>query len=185
MLQLRRRDDLRQRDGIKVWKVQGSLQCWGTALTVAGAVLALFTLLYSLQDAYLKGLYHTAFSSFLQEVLLRVLVALLTLAYGLGYCSFHQFVLWYIGLNSGIALLLTGYLAYIGELHLWPTRAVLRVRPWRELLNFGAVALLSNISGPVISSTNMSCSQAPSSSRAAGAGSAPAATRPRACSARR
>jgi O-antigen/teichoic acid export membrane protein len=116
------------------------------------ALLALFTLLYSLQDAYLKGLYHTAFSSFLQEVLLRVLVAGVTLAFGLGYLTFHQFVLWYIGVNSGLSLVLTGYLAYIGELHLRPTRAVLAVRPVRELLSFGAFALLSNISGTVISS---------------------------------
>lgn len=117
-----------------------------------GALLALFTLLYSLQDAYLKGLYHTAFSSFLQEVLLRVLVAGVTLAFGLGYLTFHQFVLGYILVNSSITLLLTAYLAYIGELHLRPTRAALAVRPLRELLSFGAFALLSNISGTVISS---------------------------------
>lgn len=117
-----------------------------------GALLALFTLLYSLQDAYLKGLYHTAFSSFLQEVLLRVLIAGVTLAFGLGYLTFHQFVLWYIAVNSGLTLLLTGYLAYIGELHLRLTRAALQVRPLGELLRFGAFALLSNISGTVISS---------------------------------
>ncbi|GAB2952526.1 flippase [Hymenobacter coalescens] len=117
-----------------------------------GALLALFILLYSLQDAYLKGLYHTAFSSFLQEVLLRVLIAGVTLLFGLGYLSFHQFVLGYILVNSSITVLLTGYLAYIGELHLRPTRAALRVRPVRELLHFGAFALLSNISGTVISS---------------------------------
>ncbi|MCC3159397.1 polysaccharide biosynthesis C-terminal domain-containing protein [Hymenobacter sp. 15J16-1T3B] len=116
------------------------------------ALLALFTLLYSLQDAYLKGLYHTAFSSFLQEVFLRVLIAGVTLAFGLGYLTFHQFVLAYIGVNSALTMLLTGYLAYIGELHLRPTRAALQVRPVRELLSFGAFALLSNISGTVISS---------------------------------
>ena len=116
------------------------------------ALPALFTLLFALQDAYLKGLYHTAFSSFLQEVLLRVLIAAVTLAFGLGWLTFHQFVLWYIGVNSVMALLLTAYLAHIGELHLRPTRAALRVRPLGELLRFGAFALLSNISGTVISS---------------------------------
>lgn len=117
-----------------------------------GTVLAFFTLLYSLLDAYLKGLYHTAFSSFLQEVLLRVLVTGVTLAFGLGWLTFQEFVLWYIAVNSGLTLLLAGYLAYIGELHLRPTRAALRVRPLGELLRFGAFALLSNISGTVISS---------------------------------
>ena len=118
------------------------------------AVLALFTLLYSLQDAYLKGLYHTAFSSFLQEVLLRVLIAGAAGLFGLGYLTFHQFVLAYLGVNSGLTLLLTGYLAYLGQLHLRPTRAVLRVRPLRELLSFGAFALLSNISGTIIMSVD-------------------------------
>ncbi|AYA36689.1 polysaccharide biosynthesis protein [Hymenobacter oligotrophus] len=117
-----------------------------------GVVLALFTLLYSLQDAYLKALYHTAFSSFVQEVLLRLLVAGAALAFGAGLLTFHQFVLLYIGLNSGITLLLTAYLAAIGELHLRPQREVLQIRPMRELLGFGGFALLSNISGTVISS---------------------------------
>ncbi|QDA58618.1 lipopolysaccharide biosynthesis protein [Hymenobacter jejuensis] len=119
-----------------------------------GAVLALFTLLYSLQDAYLKSLYHTAFSSFLQEVLLRILIAVVAFLFGKGYLTFHEFVLAYIGVNSLITLVLTAYLAAIGELHLRPTRAVLRVRPVRELVNFGAFALLSNISGTIIMSVD-------------------------------
>lgn len=114
------------------------------------AVLALFTLVYSLQDAYLKGLYHTAFSSLLQEVLLRVLIAGAALLFGLGYLTFPQFVLAYLGANSCLTLLLMAYLAYIKQLHLRPTRAVLRVLPVRELLGFGAFALLSSISGTVI-----------------------------------
>lgn len=116
------------------------------------AMLALFTLLYSLQDAYLRGLYHTAFSSFLQEVVLRVLIAGIALLFGSGYFTFYQFVLAYLGVNSLMTLLLTAYLAYIGELHLRPTRAVLRVRPLRELLSYGAFALLSGLSGTIIMS---------------------------------
>ncbi|TYZ10539.1 oligosaccharide flippase family protein [Hymenobacter lutimineralis] len=114
------------------------------------AGLALFVMLYSLQDAYLKGLYHTAFSSFVQEILLRVLQAGAAVLYGLGYLSFHGYVLAYIGTMSGIALLLTVYLAYIGELHVRPTTAALRVQPIRGILSFGAFALLANISGTII-----------------------------------
>ncbi|GAB3237175.1 hypothetical protein GCM10027346_28400 [Hymenobacter seoulensis] len=113
-------------------------------------VLALFVMLYSLQDAYLKGLYHTAFSSFVQEILLRVLQAGAAVLYGLGYLSFHGYVLAYIGLMSATALLLTGYLAFIGELHMRPTKAALQVQPLRSILSFGAFALLANISGTII-----------------------------------
>ncbi|MCB2379182.1 polysaccharide biosynthesis C-terminal domain-containing protein [Hymenobacter sp. BT635] len=115
-----------------------------------GSLLALFTLLYSLQDAYLKGLYHTAFSSFLQDIVLRVLIASLALLYGKGFLQFHEFVLGYIGLYGVISLLLTGYLAYIGELHLRPTRAALRVRPVSEIVRFGGFALLSSLSGSIL-----------------------------------
>ncbi|WP_167856302.1 lipopolysaccharide biosynthesis protein [Hymenobacter metallicola] len=114
------------------------------------SLLALFTLLYSLQDAYLKGLYHTAFSSFLQDIVLRVLIAGLALLYGKGVVEFHEFVLGYIGLYGAISLLLTGYLAYIGELHLRPTRAALRVRPVGEIVRFGGFALLSSLSGSIL-----------------------------------
>ncbi|GAB3295627.1 lipopolysaccharide biosynthesis protein [Hymenobacter tenuis] len=113
-------------------------------------VLALFVMLYSLQDAYLKGLYHTAFSSFVQEILLRVLQAGAAVLYGLGYLSFHGYVLAYIGLMSATALLLTGYLAVIGELHMRPTKAALQVQPLGSILSFGAFALLANISGTII-----------------------------------
>ena len=115
-----------------------------------GLVLALFTLLLNLQDAYLKSLYHTAFSSFAQEIVLRLLITAGALLFGSGYLSFHGYVLWYIGASSSIALLLTVYTAYIGELHLRPTRAVLGVRPLREMLSFGAFALLGNVSGVII-----------------------------------
>ncbi|RYU82402.1 lipopolysaccharide biosynthesis protein [Hymenobacter persicinus] len=115
-----------------------------------GSVLALFTLLYSLQDAYLKGLYHTAFSGFLQDIVLRLLIVGLALLYGRGYLSFHEFVLGYVGLYGIILLLLTLYVSYIGELHLRPTRAALRVRPVGEIVRFGGFALLSSLSGSIL-----------------------------------
>ncbi|UOG76745.1 polysaccharide biosynthesis C-terminal domain-containing protein [Hymenobacter tibetensis] len=117
-----------------------------------GLVLTLFVLLINLQDAYLKALYHTAFSSFTQEIVLRLLVTAGALLFAGSYLDFHGYVLWYVGALGGIALLLTVYTASIGELHLQPTSAVLRVRPLREMLGFGAFALLGNVSGVVISS---------------------------------
>ena len=117
-----------------------------------GLVLTLFVLLINLQDAYLKALYHTAFSSFTQEIVLRLLVTVGALLFAGGYLDFHGYVLWYVGALGGISLLLTAYTAFIGELHLQPTSAVLRVRPLREMLGFGAFALLGNVSGVVISS---------------------------------
>ncbi|WP_165768311.1 lipopolysaccharide biosynthesis protein [Hymenobacter amundsenii] len=117
---------------------------------VWGAVFALFTLLYSLLDAYLKALYHTAFSSFLQDILLRLLILGGALLFAQGLLSFHGYVLWYIGVNGVLVLVLAGYLLHIGELHWRPQRAVLAVRPVRELFSMGAFTLLGSLAGSII-----------------------------------
>jgi O-antigen/teichoic acid export membrane protein len=113
-------------------------------------LLAFCILLYNLLEAYTKSLFHTSFSSFLTDVLQRLLIVGAAVLYGAGHLSFEGFVLAYMGSYAVIAALLLGYLATIGELHLRPTRAVLRVRPMSELLRFGSFALLGNISGTVL-----------------------------------
>jgi O-antigen/teichoic acid export membrane protein len=112
--------------------------------------LALCILLYNLLEAYTKSLFHTSFSSFLTDILQRLLIVGSAALYGAGVLSFDGFVLAYLGSYAAIAVLLLGYLAAIGELHLRPTRAVLRVRPVGELLRFGSFALLGNISGTLL-----------------------------------
>lgn len=117
-----------------------------------GAVilLTLAVLLLSLQDAYLKSLFHTAFSSVLQEIFLRLYIVGAALLFWRGVLSFDGFVLAYVGGYALVDVLLAGYLLAIGELHWRPTRAVLRVRPLRELLAFGGFALLGNLSGTIM-----------------------------------
>jgi O-antigen/teichoic acid export membrane protein len=112
--------------------------------------LALCILLYNLLEAYTKSLFHTSFSSFLTDVLQRLLIVGAAVLFGAGYLSFDGFVLAYLGSYAAIAALLLGYLAVIGELHLRPTRAVLAVRPVGELVRFGSFALLGNISGTLL-----------------------------------
>jgi O-antigen/teichoic acid export membrane protein len=115
------------------------------AIALAGCIM-----LGSLQDAYLRSLYHTSFSSFCQEILLRLMLVGAAIAYSQGLISFHGFVLAYVGAYAVVAVLLAIYLAAISELHLRPTRAALRIKPLREMLGFGAFVLLSNISGTVL-----------------------------------
>ena len=112
--------------------------------------LALCILLYNLLEAYTKSLFHTSFSSLLTDVVQRLLVVGAAVLYGAGYLSFAGFVLAYLGSYAFIAAALLVYLAAIGELHLRPTRAVLRVRPMGELVRFGSFALLGNISGTLL-----------------------------------
>ncbi|MBF9220837.1 oligosaccharide flippase family protein [Hymenobacter ruricola] len=118
---------------------------YGVAIGLAGVIM-----LGALQDAYLKSLFHTSFASFCQEILLRLLIVAAALAYGAHYLTFAGFVVAYAGAYAVVALLLAVYLAAIGELHLRPTRAALRIKPLGEMLAFGGFALLSNISGTVL-----------------------------------
>ncbi len=116
----------------------------------AVVLLTLAVMLLSLQDAYLKSLFHTAFSSFMQEIFLRLYIVGAAVLFWRGVLSFEGFVLAYVGGYALVDALLAGYLLAIGELHLRPTRAVLRVRPLRELLAFGGFALLGNLSGTIM-----------------------------------
>lgn len=118
---------------------------YGVAIGLTGCIM-----LGALLDAYLKSLFHTSFFSFCQEILLKLLIAGAALAYSAHYLSFAGFVQVYAGAYGVVAGLALGYLAAIGELHLRPTRAALRVKPLGEMLAFGGFALLSNISGTVL-----------------------------------
>ena len=112
--------------------------------------LALCILLYNLLEAYGKSLFHTAFSSFLTDVVQRVLIVSAAALYGAGRLSFDGFVLAYLGSYAVVTVALLGYLAAVGELHLRPRRAVLAVRPVGELVRFGTYALLGNVSGTLL-----------------------------------
>lgn len=112
--------------------------------------LAFCILLYNLLEAYTKSLFHTSFSSLMTDVVQRLLIVSSAVLFGAGYLSFDGFVLAYLGSYAFIAVALLVYLSIIGELHLRPTRAVLRVRPMSELVRFGSFALLGNISGTLL-----------------------------------
>ena len=117
---------------------------------LVGVALGLAILVFSLLDAYLRALFHSAFSSFLQEIMVRLLIVAAAAAYGQGYIPFSGFILAYFGAYALAGMLLLFYIARIGEMHWRPTRAVFDVRPLRELLAFGGFALLGNISGTIL-----------------------------------
>ena len=112
--------------------------------------LAFCILIYNLLDAYAKSLFHTAFSSFLVEVVQRLLVVSSAALYAAKILSFNGFVLAYLGAYAVVALALLVYLGGVGELHLAPRREVLAVRPLGELLRFSGWVLLGNISGNIL-----------------------------------
>ncbi|MBK0403784.1 oligosaccharide flippase family protein [Adhaeribacter sp. BT258] len=113
-------------------------------------LLAFFTLLYILQDAYLKSLYKTVVSSFVQDLFLRVLTSLLIALYAFDWVNFETFVYLYIGINCSIALVLTVYIVFLKQLFIRPNLQAFKVRPFKEVLGYGMFSFVGNISSVII-----------------------------------
>jgi O-antigen/teichoic acid export membrane protein len=112
--------------------------------------LAFFTLLFNMFTAYLRSLYKTIVSSFVQDFLLRILTTQLITIYALGAMDFQQFVLLYVVINSSGALVLVIYTIWLKQLFLRPSLVGLRIIPIRELLYYGFFTFLGNISTTLI-----------------------------------
>ena len=112
--------------------------------------LALFTLLFNMFTAYLRSLYKTIVSSFVQDFLLRILTTLLISLYALEVIDFRQFVLLFVIANSTGALVLVFYTLWLKQLFLRPTLMGLRIIPFREMLYYGFFTFLGNISTTII-----------------------------------
>ncbi len=114
-------------------------------------VLALFTLLYNLFDAYLRSLYKTVVSSLIQDVLLRFGTAGCVLLYAFGGISFDVFVGLFVAVNSLAAVGLLVYAAWLGQLFWWPDWRLFRPGGRaREIIRYGLYAVLANLSNTII-----------------------------------
>jgi O-antigen/teichoic acid export membrane protein len=116
--------------------------------------LGLFTLLFVLLDAYLRSLYKTVVSAFLQEFFLRLLITLTITAYALELFDFQTFVLLFVGANCLSSLILIGYLLWLRQFFAWPRPQTFRRKPFSEMLQYGFYSFMGNISGSIISTTD-------------------------------
>ncbi|WP_225307086.1 oligosaccharide flippase family protein [Adhaeribacter soli] len=117
-------------------------------------VLAFFTLLYMLQEAYLKSLYKTVVPSFVQDFLLRLLISLSVTVYALGWIDFKQFVLLFIGVNSITSLVLLVYIVFLKQFFIRPSRQAFSIRPIGEIIAYGLFAFTGNISATIINTVD-------------------------------
>lgn len=117
-------------------------------------LLAFFTLLFMLQEAYLKSLYKTVVPSFVQDFLLRLLISLTITVYALGWISFEHFVLLFIGVNSATSLVLLLYIIFLKQFFIRPSRRALKIRPLREIIGYGLFSFAGNISSTIINTVD-------------------------------
>lgn len=105
--------------------------------------LAFFTIFFNFLEALGKAVYQSIFSSFLKEVLLRLLTTIAMVILAEGWISFQQFIIIYISINGLICLVLLISLAISGKFSF--SKAL---RPptvtGKEMINFGLFTLLSS-----------------------------------------
>lgn len=113
-------------------------------------LLAFFALLFILQDAYLRSLYKTVVSSFVQDFLNRILTTIAISLYAFDLLNFQNFVYLYIAINCLSALVLSVYLIYLKQLFIKPNWLAFRVRPIKEIIGYGLFSFAGNISSVII-----------------------------------
>ncbi|PRY14425.1 O-antigen/teichoic acid export membrane protein [Pontibacter ummariensis] len=116
--------------------------------------LALFTLLFNMFTAYLRSLYKTIVSSFVQDFLLRLLTTLLISVYALGEMDFQTFVLLYVAVNCVGALVLVVYVIWLKQLFVRPSVTVFSIIPLKEVFYYGLFTFFGNISTTIITTVD-------------------------------
>ncbi|HVW12273.1 MAG TPA: polysaccharide biosynthesis C-terminal domain-containing protein [Mucilaginibacter sp.] len=106
--------------------------------------LAFFTIFFNLLEALGKAIFQSIYSSFLKEVLLRLLttVALVILAFH--WITFQQFIVIYILLNGLICVLLAISLVFSGNFSYRRGTRRAGVPGNKAIINFGLFTLLSS-----------------------------------------
>jgi len=105
--------------------------------------LAFFTIFFNFLEALGKAIYRSVFSSFLKEVLLRLLTMIAMVMLAEGWISFQQFIIIYISINGLICLVLLISLATSGKFSFRRTLLPPAVTS-KEMMNFGLFTLLSS-----------------------------------------
>jgi O-antigen/teichoic acid export membrane protein len=106
--------------------------------------LAFFTIFFNFLEAFGKVIYQSIFSSFLKEVLLRLLTMLAMIALAIRWITFQQFIIIYIAFNGFICLVLLISLAASGKFSRKRSAERTVSVTNREMINFGLFTLLSS-----------------------------------------
>ena len=105
---------------------------------------AFFVILYNLLEAAGKVIYQSVFSSFLKEVVLKILTTIAILMLAKGWINFREFIILYIGFN-GIIVIILFFILIFSKKFLFTSEKInfLTVKN-KEIVYYGLFALLSS-----------------------------------------
>jgi len=108
--------------------------------------LVVFTLAFTLLEAYAKSNFRTIAPAFIQQVVLRLLISLLIAAYVWGWLDDRGFYYAFTAANCLTAGMLLYWLWRNGDLRLQPRRSFFQWASLRGMLGFGFLTMLSAFS---------------------------------------
>ena len=116
--------------------------------------LGFATVYFQLYDSYLRSLLKTVIPSFLNEVVLRVLITVAVTLYALKVVDFHQFVMIYVGVNCCLAVFTIIYAAYIRQLFLKPLFTNRVKRFSKSMFGYGLYSILASSGNALITNVD-------------------------------
>jgi O-antigen/teichoic acid export membrane protein len=108
--------------------------------------LCFFMIYFNLFSAYSISLFHTTFSMFLNEILLRILQLLTVILYHLNIINFDIFILLFICSHAIITILMVFYIFLIGEFNFKPHFGFLSKKLMNDISKYGLFTILSGMS---------------------------------------
>jgi O-antigen/teichoic acid export membrane protein len=112
--------------------------------------LGLATMFFMVYDSYLRSMLKTVVPSFINEVVLRLMVMVSIGLYAFKLIDFHLFVIIFVGVNCSVAIFVIGYTAFLGHLFLKPSLSPTIRRLSRHMLWFGLISILSTAGNALI-----------------------------------
>lgn len=111
--------------------------------------------LFGLFDYYLKSLSKNVVPPFVNELLVRILNALIIIPYYFNWLDFPQFVMLYIITNSISGIILLAYTYHLGQLFVIPRFNLKIKRFLPNMINYGVFLQSSNITSSLINNLDV------------------------------
>ena len=117
--------------------------------------LALFILYFNVLNYFIRALFDTVLASFLNEILIRVLTAVLLVVYLFEWIDFNRFVIIFV-MNYGIILIILFlYTLFIKNISLKPDLKFLSKPLLKEIFTFSFFAFLGGVASIIVSNIDI------------------------------
>jgi O-antigen/teichoic acid export membrane protein len=117
--------------------------------------LAFFILFFHVLSSFVRALYDTVMSSFLMNIVVRVLTVVLLIAYLFSWISFYQFMILFVLTYAVIMVCIFIYTLQLFEVNLKPDFGYLRKSLVKNMVNYSVFAFFGGIASIVVSNIDI------------------------------